>query len=71
MSALSRYDMLDFSYVIVVACINFWVLAWMFVRLEMVWARNGSLDLYWNFWSRVAGWQILAWVGYTLLFEII
>ncbi len=69
MSAVSRYDILDIGYVLVAVGINFWVMGWIFVRLEKVWAMNGSLDLYWNFWSRAVGWQILAWFAYLLLYE--
>lgn len=59
---MTRHDILDLAHLLVAAGINFSILGWMFFRLEKVWARNGSLDLYWNFISRIFGWQLLAYI---------
>ena len=68
---MTRYDFLDFAYLLVAAGIDFSILGWMFFRIETVWARNGSLDLYWNFIGRVIGWQTLAFAVYLALFMVI
>lgn len=68
---MTRYGILDLALALAVAGINFSILGWMFFRLEIVWARNGSLDLYWNFIGRIFGWNLLAYLVYLLLYQVV